>query len=86
MFLFTSIISSQVLWLGQTESSSTWVPAEALPPTAIATFEKGLSSDIVEHCQVAYGEHRNTLVTSTEMEKSLKKCRITRPTVESSSG
>lgn len=75
-----------MLWLGQTESSSTWVPAEALPPAAIATFEKGLSSDVVEHCQVAYGEHRNTLVTNPEIEKNNKKCRITRPTVEGTSG
>ena len=54
---------------------------------AVADFEGGTcTSDVIQGCEMAYGEHRNTLVSCNKGEGLPKRRRITRPTVEDTAG
>lgn len=78
---------TQVLWLGQSELSTTWENAEVLPAAVIQEYEDGMESEAVEECMKEYGMERSTFVAKPPSPREqAKRARNERPVLEQTTG
>lgn len=77
----------QVVWLGLPEDMATWEPACSLPPSIVADYEAGITTEAEMHTATTYGHSFTTFaVTKRDNKPRPKKRKEQRPSHASLEG